>query len=128
LRRSGEPSPARPSSPRRLHLAPLPQAGSEHVLCRFAGQTKVGANKPPKGAAASALNITMTKRDRPMLMHLLGLLGLLRLRLREIAGRDLLHLLAPELLVGHDLGVFFLEALAFPTFWLPDPEPLPELD
>jgi hypothetical protein len=39
LRRSGEPSPASPSSAGRLHLAPKPQAGSEQVRSRFAGHT-----------------------------------------------------------------------------------------
>lgn len=39
LRRSGERSPASPSSARRLHLPPTPQAGSEQVRFRFAGQT-----------------------------------------------------------------------------------------
>jgi hypothetical protein len=37
--RSGEPSPASPSSARRLHLPPIPQAESEQVRWPFAGQT-----------------------------------------------------------------------------------------
>ena len=37
LSRSGDPSPASPSSAIRLHQAPMPQAGSEHVLWRSAG-------------------------------------------------------------------------------------------
>jgi len=39
LRRSGEPSPASPISARRLHLPPIPQAESEQVRSRVAGQT-----------------------------------------------------------------------------------------
>jgi len=39
LRRSGERSPASPISARRLHLPPIPQAESEQVRSRVAGQT-----------------------------------------------------------------------------------------
>jgi hypothetical protein len=38
LRRSGDPSPASPSSAMRLQLAPIAQAGSEQVRRRFPGQ------------------------------------------------------------------------------------------
>ena len=38
FRRSGEPSPASPSSAKRLQLAPIAQAGSEQVRCHRPGQ------------------------------------------------------------------------------------------